>query len=157
MNIFVLDTDPFKCAWMHADVHVNKMILESCQLLSNAHENGPYKKTHVNHPCSIWVRESVCNYAWLYELTIELMGVYFNTKHKFHGCKDVFDNKLNIPELPRIDQTPHVICMPDHFRIARDPVASYRNYYCYKQSMFKRHKMTWKYRAVPSWYEAKSL
>lgn len=158
MNIFVLDTDPFKCAWAHCDVHVNKMILESCQLLSNAHDDGPYKRTHMNHPCSVWVRQSRANYDWLGQLTANLLDVYYLTTGKFHGCRDVFEHTLGGNPVPRDDGlTPRPICMPDQFKVAGNPVASYRNYYCYKQSMFKRHKMTWKYRDVPSWYIEKSL
>lgn len=36
MNIFILDRDPLRCAQFHCDDHVNKMILESCQMLSTA-------------------------------------------------------------------------------------------------------------------------
>ena len=37
MNIFYLDKNPVKCAEMHIDKHVVKMILEYAQLLSTAH------------------------------------------------------------------------------------------------------------------------
>ena len=37
MNIFYLDHDVNKCAEMHNDKHVVKMILEYAQLLSTAH------------------------------------------------------------------------------------------------------------------------
>ncbi len=37
MNIFYLDHDTRKCAEMHNDKHVVKMILEYAQLLSTAH------------------------------------------------------------------------------------------------------------------------
>jgi len=36
MNIFILDTDPKLCAQYHCDAHVNKMILESAQMLATA-------------------------------------------------------------------------------------------------------------------------
>jgi hypothetical protein len=50
-------------------VGANKMILETAQLLSTAlrarHTSMPvYKSTHINHPCSIWVRENKSNYSW---------------------------------------------------------------------------------------------
>lgn len=35
MNVFVLDTDPYKAAEYHCDVHINKMLLETAQLLSS--------------------------------------------------------------------------------------------------------------------------
>lgn len=56
MNIFVTDLDPIVAAQNLADVHVNKMLLESTQLISNViHIQGlgtpPYKPTHLKHPC----------------------------------------------------------------------------------------------------------
>ena len=58
------------------DKLVVKMPLESAQMLSTAHrvldgddiadELGVYKIAHINHPCTIWVRETSQNYLWLY-------------------------------------------------------------------------------------------
>ena len=65
MNIFYLDKDPVKAAKLQYNKHVVKMILESAQMLSTAHhchgldyetEWVPYKKAHVNHPSTRWVR-----------------------------------------------------------------------------------------------------
>jgi hypothetical protein len=156
MNIFVLDFDPFKCAWAHADVHVNKMILESCQLLSNALVHGPYKRTHYNHPCSVWARQTRENYWWLSDLTANLLDVYYNTTGKFHGCKDVFEQELMKvnADIPQKGMSPRPLCMPDQYKVDGDVVQSYRNYYCHKEAMFKRNKMTWKFRDIPEWYVA---
>ena len=76
MNIFYLDGDPTVCASLHCDKHVVKMILESAQMLSTAHREldgdkfadqmGMYKKAHVNHPSTKWVRETHKNYRYLY-------------------------------------------------------------------------------------------
>lgn len=93
MNIFLLDYDVKKCAQSHVDKHVVKMILETAQLLCGAHhvigttDNIPYKLSHKNHPCSIWVRESLTNYLYLCELGLELCYEYTyrygkDTNHK---------------------------------------------------------------------------
>ena len=37
MNLFYLDTRPEKCATLHCDKHVVKMIIEYAQLMSTAH------------------------------------------------------------------------------------------------------------------------
>ena len=37
MNIFILDEDPRKAAQMVCDKHVNKMIIESAQMMSTVH------------------------------------------------------------------------------------------------------------------------
>lgn len=72
MNVFALDLSPKTAARYHCDAHVVKMILETTQMLSTAHwmrgTRGPYRPTHANHPCSVWVRESTANYKWLHEL-----------------------------------------------------------------------------------------
>jgi hypothetical protein len=73
MNIFALDLDPVKAANYHCDQHVNKMILESAQLLSTAafyllpirtyHLIKPvvYKPSYPNHPCALWLRSPESN------------------------------------------------------------------------------------------------
>lgn len=69
MNIFVLDEDIEKCARYHCDQHVIKMILESAQMLCTAlNKKGhstPYRSTHSNHPCVLWVEQSHDNFCWL--------------------------------------------------------------------------------------------
>ena len=47
MNIFVLDTDPVKCAQSHCDKHVVKMVLETAQLLSTVMPDKCKKDTAV--------------------------------------------------------------------------------------------------------------
>lgn len=77
MNIFLVSKDPIECAQAIDDVRLNKMILETGQLLCTAYRrifavdgkfaefDGIYKDTHANHPCGVWARGSVLNYAWL--------------------------------------------------------------------------------------------
>jgi hypothetical protein len=67
MNIFILDEDPAVAASYHCDQHLNKMILESAQMLSSAvfslvpydvlHKLKPpiYKPSYPRHPCNIWL------------------------------------------------------------------------------------------------------
>jgi hypothetical protein len=46
MNIFVLDSNPKKCAQYHSNSHVVKMVLETAQLLCGVHwmtEGGQYE------------------------------------------------------------------------------------------------------------------
>ena len=72
MNIFVLDDNIEHCATYHCDKHVVKMTLETAQLLCSPFNQGdsPYRRTHYNHPCAIWTRESAGNYEWLYKHTV---------------------------------------------------------------------------------------
>jgi aspartate oxidase len=99
MNIFVLHKDTRKAAQMHCDKHVVKMILESAQMLSTAvRMNGidaGYKLTHRNHPCNIWVRESLSNWQWLKSLACELNTEWqFRYNHVSRGMSSVhFQNR----------------------------------------------------------------
>ena len=104
MNIFYLHNDPQVCAAYHCDKHVVKMILEYAQLLSTAHhelDGVPsiecYKKTHVNHPCTKWVRESLQNYRWLMRLITGLNDEYRKRYNKDVNHKS-FDAVRDLPE-----------------------------------------------------------
>jgi len=139
MNIFVLSLCARCAAEMHCDKHVVKMILETAQLLYSAHHlvgtqnlpEGAYKMTHKNHPCSIWVRESVANYKWLAELGWWLCKEYqfrygelrtHKTEHHIVWLKE------HVPVLPNTPMTPIRQAMPDQFK-CDNPVAAYQTYY----------------------------
>lgn len=88
MNIFPLGYGPdgvTPCPVASAlelpNTHTSKMCLEGAQLLSNAFPSAPvaidddtsklpesiagYRYSHTNHPCSLWVRETLGNFLWL--------------------------------------------------------------------------------------------
>lgn len=151
MNIFFLHRNPHLCARFHCDKHVIKMTLESTQLLYSAHTTVPeggYKPTHMKHPCSIWVRESVHNYRWLVRLAQELVKQYrWRYGHKkTHACEPHLAwLAANEPvELPVISMTPPKMAMPDEFKHP-DPVLAYRAYYKHA----KKHILTYRKGARP--------
>ena len=158
MNIFYLDRDPVKCAMMHCDKHVVKMILEYAQLLSTAHhviDVEPsidcYRATHKNHPSAVWVRENRSNYQWLRELLDNLLVEYTFRYGKIHKTESsgVYDNLRKIPcglRVGRFTEPPQ--CMPDYCK-APDPVIGYRNYYIKEKSYMAR----WKNTDSPLWYK----
>jgi hypothetical protein len=136
MNIFFLDYDPKLCAKYHNDKHVVKMILETAQLLCGAHHltktpyEIPYKLSHKNHPCSIWVRHDLHNYKWLVELGFELCYQYTLRYGKRHKSQDVIEwCTTHYPNIPNIKLTTPPLAMPDEYKLG-DVVISYRNYYC---------------------------
>ena len=155
MNIFVLDTDPKKCAVYHNDKHVVKMILETAQLLCGSHHvtesqyNIPYKLSHKNHPCSIWVRECIENYIWLCDLGLELCEEYTYRYGKRHKSQDIIEWCLiNTPNIPTNgDITPFALAMPDECKVGT-AIDSYRTYYMLE----KRNLASWKNRQTPEWY-----
>lgn len=153
MNIFILDRDQNKCVESMVDRHVVKMITEHNQLLCSAHhilgnKTPPYKLTHQNHPCSIWVRESIQNYYYLCYLNLKLCNEYTFRYEKRHKGETVTHWLMaNIPDLPNVAMTEFKLAMPDVF-ISNDVVASYRMYYNYG----KRHIAKWKKRSPPDWW-----
>ncbi len=152
MNIFFLDKDPKKCAEYHCDKHVVKMILETAQLLCSAHwmtgSEAQYKLSHKNHPCSVWVRESLSNYLYLCEIGLELCKEYTHRYGKKHKSQEIIEwciiNKINILD-KGITKIPKA--MPDHYKV-ECPIQSYRNYYIGDKSNFT----TWKKREIPFWF-----
>jgi hypothetical protein len=176
VNIFILDIDPIDAAITQCDKHIVKMILESGQMLSTAHrvldgevsvtvKNGRktkqyllsderdealYKPAHVNHPCSIWCRESSANYEWLFLHFLALGEEYTSRYGKEHLTIQKLANHLwDAPDnIAQKNLTPFALAMPDEFK-TDDPVESYRDYYCSKQASFN---MVWTNRNVPAWF-----
>lgn len=159
MNIFYLSNDPTDCARQHVDKHVVKMILETAQLLSNAHHmlDGDqvikpiYKLTHKNHPSAIWVRSSKSHYKWLWSLLKSLCKEYTFRYEKIHkvereGLLYILEQPPNnIPNLEWLsDPTP---AMPDEYK-TDTVIQSYRNYYMGAKKSFA----SWKNRSQPSWF-----
>jgi hypothetical protein len=108
----------------------------------------PYKLSHKNHPCAIWVRESLSNYLYLCELGLELCKEYTHRYGKRHKSQDVIEwcvtNKVQIWDK---GFTPPPKAMPDKYKV-EDVVQSYRNYYVGEKSGFAN----WKNREVPDWF-----
>jgi hypothetical protein len=141
MNIFFLHDSPVVSAQAMTNKHVVKMILETAQLLSTAHhvldsENTGfleqlYKPTHKNHPSSIWTRESLANYDWLYRHFLALCKEYTFRYGKIHATETKLKHLLyhypkNIPNIP---QTPIRLAITNTDYHKKDPVKSYRLYY----------------------------
>ena len=138
MNIFYLHQDPTVSPSIMYNKHVVKMILETAQLLCTTHhiynngDNVPYKKTHQNHPSTVWTRTNTANYRWLYDHFIALCCEYESRYNKTHlcytKCADALEHPpVGMPESDTISEMPQ--CMPDEYKVAGNPVQGYRNYY----------------------------
>jgi hypothetical protein len=155
MNIFVLDYDPIKAAQFHCDKHVVKMVLESAQMLSAAHtildgeQEGLYRLTHANHPCTKWVRHSNNNYNWLYCLFGALCAEYTLRYNKIHLCEYKFLERFRIPPKNIVvgHKTPQPKTMPVQYQV-EDIVQSYRNYYKAEKAGIAK----WKMGNTPEWF-----
>jgi len=188
MNIFILNNDPVLAAQEQCDKHVVKMIVESGQMLSTAHrmidgtverrpsksgkttvnyykldderEDIMYKAVHFNHPCSVWTRESCCNYTWHYEHFIALCEEYTYRYGKIHSTETKLREVLK--QIPKNinragGRTPFRLAMQSnpecvvHTLGGVDAVATYQNFYKTKQ---KRFSMDWTKRQTPEWFHA---
>ena len=155
MNIFVLDKNPVIAAQMQCDRHVVKMVLESAQMLCTAVNvlggEARYKTAHVNHPCSVWARQSLGNFIWLYDHGMALAKEYTERYGKRHKSEEVIQNCMDeIRPLPLYDlkRTPHPLCMPDVYKTT-DVVESYRSFYIGDKSRFAQWNKT---RPAPQWW-----
>ena len=150
MNIFYLHESPTTAAEYMCDKHVVKMILESAQLLCSPFPQGdaPYRRTHYNHPCSVWVRESADNYKWLIRHAHGLGEEYTYRYGKTHKSLNVVnwcsENHHSL-KLPNKGLTKFAQAMPEEYR-NEDATTAYQTYYKKDKSGIA----TWKRREVPS-------
>jgi hypothetical protein len=131
------------------------MIIESAQMLYCAHwvvspESVPatgYKKAHVNHPCTIWVRESYENYMWLCALGWWLCREYTHRYAKIHKTQAHIEWLIeNPPNIPHRGITQFRLAMPDIYK-QEDPIEAYRLFY--RESKMKDRGIVAYTRRVP--------
>ena len=117
MNIFVTSNCPIKCAEYLDNKRLVKMVLETAQLLSTAariyssEDNRIYKATHVNHPCSKWVRETKQNYLWTLRHFHALSNEYTKRYGKIHKSSLLYPYlKEHAEAMPEGEITPFANC-----------------------------------------------
>lgn len=179
MNIFILDENPQKAAQYHNDVHVRKMIVESAQMLCTSYrvltgdeqkrpsasgktlqkyweledpalEDLLYKAVHVNHPCTVWTRQSVEAWNWHIQIFNALCEEYTYRFGKVHKTDSDLRKVLNElkPQLSSkklefaVAMDQYAYCI-----VPGDPVQSYRNYYVDQKLRFTSYTK----RPVPEW------
>ena len=157
MNIFILSEDPTEAAQAQIDKHVVKMPLETAQLLCATfpEKTAPYARTHYNHPCAIWTRQTTGNFLWLCDHGEALSAEYTRRYGKTHKSLEVIRwarENINSAELGvghfEPGMTPFAQAMPDEYKNP-DPVIAYRAYY----KGAKANIATWKEPATPpAWW-----
>jgi len=169
MNIFYLDKDPVQAARYHCDKHVNKMIVETAQILSKIHWLLGYDgHNHVEHGAGpyracrnvadrlgpkLWVAESLANYRWTVRLGLALCDEFERRfSGRQHETKPVLEwLRDHEPALADIGQTtPRLAFAEGHtgLRDPHNPVESYRDYYRKR----KREMKTWPAGQIPAWF-----
>ena len=188
MNIFALSRSPQESARQMLDKHIVKMPTETCQML---HTNIVYmqyvhtygkepqlkdlkafhqeigselmKPAMLNHPSTIWARQSLDNFDWLLYHGVSLCGEYTHRYEKEHGTQKrivdcglyrefIENHNYHLDEL-----TPVSIAMDDMYRIENTfddewdfVIESYRHYYLEGKWRFAE----WRKDRRPEWFPA---
>jgi len=156
LNIFILSEDPEKAAQMQCDQHVVKMTLETAQILCSVftEHKAPYKRTHYNHPCNVWARESKSNFLWLCKHGSALAKEYtyrYDKEHKSEKIIDWCHKNINLIQFKQTKTTPFALAMDEKYK-ENTAVKSYRNFYIKDKSIFAKWN---KNRKPPLWYSKK--
>lgn len=169
MNVFVLSHDHEERARYHCDTHVNKMLIESAQILNtalhlnDAEEFAFYQQTHRSHPWVRWAASRYENWDWLFDHTTAL-GEEFLRRSDSETHATIEKIELNWVE--RFDGREHrrtwisskfdddgprtsfPLCMDDEYADQDDPVTSYRKYYV--EEKVPQDWCTWT-NGIPEW------
>ena len=161
MNIFFVHSDAREAARQLCDKHICKMILESVQMLSTAHPEGlaPYGciKSHLNHPCTKWARQTLGNYTWLSEHLDEMCLEYTRRYEKVHKMQGASDWLKDTEPLNLVDHGTQTTnppqCMPEECKVHdgskwSSTVKAYRKYYTVEKAYFAK----WKKGNTPQWF-----
>jgi hypothetical protein len=110
-----------------------------------------YAMTHVNHPCTIWARETKENYLWLCRHAKALCEEYtrrYSRRHKSENIIDWLSESLP-PHLVQCELglTTFAQAMPDIYKHER-AIEAYRAYYINEKS----HIAKWRYSYTPDWF-----
>ena len=160
VNFFFLDKNPKLNAQYYCDKHVNKIMIEICQLLSNVLHNNtnlkpPYKKT-TNIPITLapykWANYSKGNYIYLLNLAEALLNEYkfrydkneHKTEKVIEWLKDNIPNHFKHKKRTKLFYTKNI----DLFhKYIKDDVDCFRyiyvNYKCKNDKWTKREKPKW--------------
>lgn len=165
MNIFVVSRDWNACARALDDKRLNKMILETTQILCTAinldagSQVTPYKNCHVHHPITKWA-EDIYHQRWLYQLGIAYGEEIIHRHGRKHSCHLMLEGLTF--KWPYLIMVPRMLEEDEFYNGARHkglgldfthlPVRkAYRAYLSARWPDDKR-KPVWTKRGAPSWY-----
>lgn len=164
MNIFAVSRHPRKCARALDDKRLNKMILETAQILCTVineqadSQVTPYRSSHVNHPITEWAHD-IWHQRWLYQLGIAYGEEIIYRFGRKHACHLVIEGlTFRFPYLDMFEADPRRIEFHNgarHRGLDLDfthlpPQKAYREYLKARWPGDKR-KPVWTRRSPPSW------
>ena len=161
MNIFALSRCPMQSAWWLDDIRKNKMILESAQMLSTAvrvlspdTDLSVYKVAYLNHPCTIWARQSRDNFKWL----LSHMSHLFLQKDGLHKSANLltdFQKYADSGYFPNEELTPFANCARNLERGVdySEHADTHEAYRLYMNDRWKETNitLTWRWGREPEW------
>ena len=170
MNIFAVSRSPRICSQALDDLRLNKMILETAQILCTAYRTEniapddsnviPYQNFNPKHHCILWARDRINNREWLWDYFFEL----HQEKLFRHGSTHKSYQKLVDSEMFQIFRNydlsvnsfsvivkpePFVNCCPGFYHIKPTTLA-YKMYLCNKWDNDLKEPR-WTGRGAPSW------
>jgi hypothetical protein len=114
-----------------------------------------YKPTHVNHPCTKWVRASQANFEWTVQHGLALCTEYTLRYLRRHAAKDIIESIQACAFLLRFEQqkrTPFAQALPDQYR-SSNAVTAYRRFYIGEKRRFAK----WSHPSTPpDWWPEKA-
>jgi len=162
MNIFMCSASPTLCAQALDDKRLNKMTVETGQILSTTMHwyydtykvvlPPPYKRAYPNHPCCVWARLPE-NYHWLCLYLKELGLEYKYRFGKDHATlQHIKAFESIIPDIK--NDGPSNVTNPTCFS-AFAPFSGYAEFKCQWTLNFKwrndKRPPTWTKRGKPAW------
>ena len=104
-----------------------------------------YNATMMNHPCTIWARETLGNYLWLVDHGIELCKEYTRRYDRIHASESIIrwckaSWPKNIDRDTYYTKTPFAQAMPEQYKVTNDAVSAYRAYYMGEKAGFAKWK-----------------
>lgn len=154
MNIFFTSNDPKECAQHLDDKRLNKMIIESAQMLSTAIDRhggcAPYRVAWKKHPCTLWTGDTRSNYEWHLALLLEMSNEYtfrYGKIHKSYSATyDVLESQKNLVQEGPLTSFPNCSLRKD----IDDVIKAYKLGFIIKWSKDKI-RPRWTNRNIPNW------
>jgi hypothetical protein len=140
---------------MHCDQHLNKMIVESAQMLSTVlhlqgrGDSGLMKPAYQNHPCTRWIAADPGNFAWVVTLAKSLEAMRDAGSENAASAVIRRAEELSVPgDWRKVEEFVYAGLQGVDGETVQD---KYRSLYRAKWALWKikLHQMTYRHRPVP--------
>ncbi len=159
VNLFYLDKNPEKCAKYYCDKHVNKILVEIIQILSQLHhfldsKDPPYKQCLMIKPGLAplkWAMTSKSNYKYCADLAYFLFKEYqYRYQKEDHKCQPAIKwlqenipDKIQKKNRTRFNLTDNTKIYQEFFDDVEASRLSYVDFKCKKDKWTRREKPKW--------------